>query len=228
MNTFTAGLFRSTRRRLATTTVGIAAIVAAGLGFVVSSGSASLPPTLTPKAVTFHDAMRALWEQHGTYTEDAIVDAVGGLANTNSVVATLLENQVNIGDAVKPYYGAKAGDELTTLLKAHINDAVATVVAAKSGNAAATEKAKAKFYANGNRIASFLHKANPRYWSLAAMKTMMRVHLNQVIGLAVDQIKGNYTAANHLYTTEYIPHILVGMADMLSAGIINQFPADFR
>ena len=183
--------------------------------------------TLTPKAVRFHDAMRALWEIHGTYTERAIVDAVSGNPDTNSVVARLLQNQVDIGSAVKRYYGNAGGAALTKLLKKHINTAVATVLAAKSGNAAATQKAKAAFYANGNQVASFLHKANPKFWSLAAMRTMMRVHLNQVVELAVDQIKGQYGAAMGLYD-QYINHILVGMADMLSNGIIEQFPSRFR
>jgi hypothetical protein len=184
-------------------------------------------PTLTAKALSFHDAMRALWEIHGTYTERAIVDAVGGNPETNAVVARLLQNQVDIGNAVKPYYGKAGGTALTKLLKAHINAAVATLLAAKSGDAAATNKAAAAFYANGRQIASFLHKANPRFWPLAAMQTMMRVHLNQVIALAVDQIKGHYGAAIRLYD-KYIHHILVGMADMLSNGIIQQFPAQFH
>ena len=71
----------------------------------------------------------------------------------------------------------------------------------------------------------FLHAANPRYWSLGAMETMMRTHLNQVIGLAVDQLTGHYAAAVSLYGA-YIGHLL-NMADMLSSGIELQFPADF-
>lgn len=184
-------------------------------------------PTLTAKAVRFHDAMRALWEIHGTYTERAIVDAVGGNPDTNAVVARLLQNQVDIGNAVKPYYGKAGGTALTKLLKTHIETAVATVLAAKSGDTAATKKAAAAFYANGGQVASFLHHANPRFWPLAAMQTMMRIHLNQVVALAVDQIKGRYGAAIRLYD-KYIHHILVGMADMLSSGIIQQFPARFR
>ncbi|MGH2885132.1 MAG: hypothetical protein ACRDPA_20910 [Solirubrobacteraceae bacterium] len=183
--------------------------------------------TLTAKAVRFHDAMRALWEIHGTYTERAIVDAVAGNPDTNAVVARLLQNQLDIGNAVKPYYGNAGGAALTKLLKTHINTAVATVLAAKSGNAAATQKAKAAFYANGKQVASFLHKANPKFWSLPAMQTMMRVHLNQVVALAVDQINGQYGAAIKLYD-QYINHILVGMADMLSNGIIEQFPNRFQ
>jgi hypothetical protein len=188
-------------------------------------GAASMT-MLTPKAVRFHDAMRALWEIHGTYTERAIVDAVGGNPDTSAVVARLLQNQVDIGNAVKPYYGNAGGAALTKLLKTHINRAVAAVLAAKSGDAAATTKAVAAFYANGKQVASFLHKANPKFWPLAAMQTMMRVHLNQVVALAVDQIKGHYGAAIKLYD-RYINHILGGMADMLSNGIINQFPGRF-
>jgi hypothetical protein len=181
----------------------------------------------TAKAIRFHDAMRALWEIHGTYTERAIVDAVGGNPDTKAVVARLQRNQVEIGNAVKPYYGRAGSHALTKLLHKHISAAVATVLAANSGNAAATEKAKAAFYANGRQIARFLHKANPRHWRLAAMRKMMRVHLNQVVELAVDQINGHYRAANRLYD-RYIHHILFGMADMLSNGIIEQFPHRFR
>jgi hypothetical protein len=58
------------------------------------------------------------------------------------------------------------------------------------------------------------------------MQTMMRIHLNQVVVLAVEQREGNYAAAISLYS-RYIDHIL-NMADMLSTGIIQQFPARFR
>jgi hypothetical protein len=189
---------------------GTVALVAAAVTFasgVQQSRAGGMPASsasvamLTPKATAFHDAMRELWEYHGTYTERAIVDYVAGNPDTNAVIAT-------------------------KLLKTHINDAVATLKAAKAGDAAALKKASAAFYANGNQIASFLHKANPRNWPLGALQTMMRIHLNQVIGLAVDQIKGKYNAAIALYKS-YINHLNVGMADMLSNGIIKQFPNRF-
>jgi hypothetical protein len=222
-------------RRASLALTGAVALVVAAVTFVsgvqqsraggMPAGSASVA-MLTAKATAFHDAMRELWEYHGTYTERAIVDYVAGNPDTNAVIATLLQNQVDIGNAAKPYYGAAGGKALTTLLTTHINDAVAVLKAAKAGDAAGTKKASAAFYANGNQIASFLHKANPRNWPLGALQTMMRIHLNQVIGLAVDQIKGKYNAAIALYKS-YINHLNVGMADMLSNGIIKQFPGKF-
>jgi hypothetical protein len=207
--------------------VAAVALAALAVGAVTSSGAApARARAVSPKALTLHDGMRALWESHGTWTERAIVDFVGGLPDTPVAITRLLRNQTEIGNAVKPFYGRQAGNQLTALLKGHINAAVAVLKAAKSGDAAATAKAKSVFYANGNRIAAFLHKANPRHWPLAAMKTMMRIHLDQVVQLAVDQLQGHYAAAARLYDT-YIGHIL-DMADMLSDGVIQQFPASFR
>ena len=212
------------------TAAALAALAALAISSIASTSAAGATPardsTITPQALAFHDGMRALWEAHGTWTERAIVDYVGGLPDTPLVIARLLQNQTDIGNAVKPYYGAKAGNELTTLLKGHINAAVSLLEAAKSGDASATAKAKAAFYANGNQVARFLHAANPRHWSLGAMQTMMRIHLNQVVALAVDQLDGHYADAIGLYNV-YIGHIL-DMADMLSTGIMQQFPAQFR
>lgn len=218
----------ASRRALAvvTTAAVLTGIAAGSSASGATSTAAAGGRVITPRALAFHDAMRALWEAHGTWTERAIVDFVGGLPDTQLVVARLLQNQADIGNAVKPYYGAAGGNRLTALLKAHINAAVALLEAAKSGDAGSIAKAKAAFYANGNQVARFLHAANPHHWSLGAMKTMMRIHLDQVVALAVDQLEGHHAAAIRLYGL-YIDHIL-DMADMLSGGIMQQFPARFR
>jgi hypothetical protein len=217
----TTGRVVSSRRALAA-----AVIAATALALGPMAGTSAAATATTPKAVALHDDMRALWEAHGTWIERAIVDFVGGLPDAPLAIDRLLQNQTDIGNAVKPFYGNKAGAQLTTLLKGHINAAVALLQAAKSGDSQATATAKAAFYANGNAVARFLHAANPHHWALPAMRTMMRIHLNQVVALATDQLEGRYADAIRLYDV-YIAHIL-DMADMLSTGIIQQFPAQFR
>jgi hypothetical protein len=219
-------------RRAIATVVAAVALGALGVGTVASTSAAPMRhhdasgKVLSTKALALHDQMRALWEAHGTWTERAIVDFVGNLPDTQVVIARLLQNQQDIGNATKPYYGEAAGNQLAALLTGHINAAVAVLKAAQSGDPAAIATAKSAFFANGNQIAEFLHSANPKHWSLAAMQTMMNIHLNQVITLAVDQLQGKYTEAVQLYDV-YINHILE-MADMLSNGIIEQFPSQFR
>lgn len=183
-------------------------------------------PTQTSKQLAFHDGMRALWEAHGAWTHMAIVSFAGNLPNLTATEQTLLKNQVDIGNAIKPYYGAAAGNKLTKLLKAHINGAVALLVAAKSGDPAELAHAKTEWYANGNQIADFLHTANPHNWSKSAMRSMMKTHLDQVFQQAGDELGGHYAASARDYGP-YIDHIL-DMADGLSAGIIKQFPQRFR
>ena len=180
----------------------------------------------TRKAIVFHDRMRALWEAHGSWTHMVIVSFVGNLPNLPAEEQVLLHNQVDIGNAVKPYYGVAASNKLTQLLQEHINGAVTVLQAAKSGDKSALSQAESAWFANGREIADFLHAANPRFLPRRAARRMMRIHLNQVIEQAVDELNGDYAAGARAFEP-YIEHIL-DMADMISGGIIRQFPSRFR
>lgn len=181
---------------------------------------------LTAKQLAFHDGMRKLWEDHITWTRLAIVSFAAGVPDLPATEARLLANQKDIGDAVKPYYGRAAGNKLTRLLREHILGAVALLQAANAGDRAAIARAAAAWYANGNQIGDFLHAANPRNWSRADMRSMMKVHLDETLEEAQDRLAGNFAADVRDYDAVH-RHILA-MADMLSSGIMSQFPGRFR
>jgi hypothetical protein len=173
-----------------------------------------------------HDAMRGLWEQHVAWTRMAITDFAAGSAGFDATAARLLQNQVDIGDAIKPYFGAKAGNKLASLLHDHIAIAVKLLQAAKDGDSAAFDDAKTQWYRNANQIADFLAAANPKYWPQDMMRHMMRVHLNQTLAEASDELQGDYAAGVAKY--DKIEHHMLAMADDLTAGIIARFPGKFR
>lgn len=181
---------------------------------------------LNSRQLAFHDAMRKLWEDHVTWTRLAIVSFVSDLPDLQATEARLLRNQADIGNAIKPFYGKKAGARLTALLKQHILGAVALMAAAKGGDEAAVARAHSAWNANGRQIADFLHRANPAAWPTKAMRSMMQVHLDQTLKEAVDRLTGKHVAEVRDYDAIHA-HILE-MADMLSAGIMKQFPARFR
>jgi hypothetical protein len=54
----------------------------------------------------------------------------------------------------------------------------------------------------------------------------MKEHLDQTLAEAVDELNGNYAASVSDYEAIHL-HILA-MADLLSSGIMHQFPARFR
>ncbi len=174
----------------------------------------------------FHDQMRKLWEDHVTWTRLAIVTFADGSAGFDPTAGRLLQNQTDIGDSIKPFYGAAAGNRLTALLHDHITIAVEILQAAKAGNTGAFDAANTRWYANGNDIADFLAAANPRSWPDAVMRADMKEHLDQTLAEAAHELHGQYAAGVTDYEGIHA-HILM-MADQLSAGIIAQFPSHFR
>jgi hypothetical protein len=180
----------------------------------------------TSKKLAFHDAMRKLWEQHVTWTRLAIVSFAGSLPDLPFTEHRLLANQTDIGNAIKPFYGRRAGNHLTKLLTAHITGAVAILEAAKAGDTARLAHAKAAWYSNANQISDFLSAANSHQWPDAPMRAMMKTHLDQTLTEGVDQLTGRYAAGVHEY--DAIERHILEMADMLSSGIVNQFPGRFR
>ena len=174
----------------------------------------------------FHDQMRKLWEDHVTWTRLAIVTFADGSAGFDPTASRLLQNQADIGDAIKPFYGAAAGNRLTFLLHDHITIAVQILQAAKAGNTSAFNAANTRWYANGNDIADFLATANPRSWPDAVMRADMKEHLDQTLAEAAHELHGQYADSVTDYEGVHA-HILM-MADQLSAGVIAQFPSRFR
>lgn len=182
--------------------------------------------SVTAKQLRFHDAMRKLWEDHITWTRMAIVSFAADAPDLKPTEARLLANQDDIGNAIKPYYGKAAGNALTKLLKEHIVGAVTLMAAAKSDDSAATAKAKADWYANGNKIADFLHGANPTAWPKSVMRSMMKAHLDETLDEAVNRLTGHFAVDIRAY--DRVHHHILMMADSLSAGIMRQFPKRFR
>ncbi|MFV8344021.1 hypothetical protein [Flavobacterium sp. XS2P39] len=176
-------------------------------------------------AATLRTNMRKLWEDHVTWTRNVIFCLVDELPGTDQAVKRLLQNQVDIGNAIKPYYGEKAGNKLTELLKPHITITAEVVNAAEAGNTAALNIANKKWYANANEISEFLCKANPK-WALADMKMMMNTHLKLTTNEAVQRIKKNYDADVIAY--DKVHNEILEMSDMLANGIIKQFPEKFK
>jgi hypothetical protein len=184
------------------------------------------PAPRTPAQVAFHDQMRKLWEDHITWTRLAIVTFAAGTGGFGTTADRLLANQTDIGAAVTPFYGQNAGNQLTALLHEHITIAVEILQAAKAGDDAAFAAANTRWYANANDIADFLSALNPRNWPDATLRADMKTHLDQTLAEASHELTGDFAAGVTDYEAVHA-HILA-MADLLSGGIIAQFPRRFR
>jgi hypothetical protein len=218
----------------------IVALAAALAGVALSGvraadGTTSPPrPVISRSALTFHDAMRKLWEDHITWTRNVIISfevnepaSSARLPDLGAALDRLFQNQVDIGNAIKPYYGDDNGDELTRLLHDHIAIAGEILTAVKTGDTAAYQDANGRWYANAHDIAVFLSQTlDPPLGTLADMDEMMKDHLDHTTAEVVARHNGDWTADVAAY--EKVHAQVLEMADMLSDAIIANFPDRFR
>jgi hypothetical protein len=230
---------RSSRLAAAAVTVVVAAI---GAVAAVAAASPAEPDARAParhdhaahaqtgsisaQEFALRNEMRRLWEDHVTWTRLAVVSLTAGSPDTDATVARLLSNQSDIGNAIKPFYGRKAGNRLTALLRDHILIAADLIAAAKAGDDAGVARESARWDANARQIATFLHRANPRHWPRAVLLAMLRQHLRLTTLEVVARLQGDWDADVAAYDRIH-RHALM-MADALSTGIVAQFPRRFR
>jgi len=203
--------------------------VSGGMNMASAHGPATAEHSsllLSQKSVALHDGMRKLWEDHIMWTRLAVIRLEDGSPDANAAVARLLRNQTDIGNAIKPYYGVKAGNALTKELRQHILIAADVVAAAKAGDKAKLASAQQRWVANANGIAALLHSVNPGHWPTATLRNEMQMHLGLTTAEAVAHLQHRWQVDVAAYDRVHV-HIL-HMSDLLSNGIVEQFPDRFR
>ncbi|MFL0268148.1 glycosyltransferase [Candidatus Clostridium radicumherbarum] len=182
-------------------------------------------PCLSQKAVDFKQEQRKLWSDHVFWTRNYIISDLANLEDKGKVLERLLRNQDDIGALYKPYYGEENSKKLTALLKEHIQLAGQVVDAAKASNKADLDKYNKLWYENADKIASFLSSANPN-WSKPVLQEMLYKHLQLTAAEAVSRLNKNWDADIAAFDKGYT-HIL-NFADVLSDGVVKQFPDKFK
>lgn len=170
-------------------------------------------------------AQRRLWIDHVSWTRSFIVSDLSSLEDKGPVLERLLKNQDDIGNSIKPYYGEEAGNKLAALLREHIELAGKVTDAAKNGNKDELEKYNKLWYENADKIANFLSSANPNY-SNKTLKDMLYMHLQFVTDQVVYRLNKDWNADIKAYDKG--ENHMIEFADILSDGIIKQFPQKFK
>ncbi|WP_291629700.1 glycosyltransferase [Clostridium sp.] len=168
---------------------------------------------------------RQLWIDHVSWTRNFIVSDIASLEDKNIVLERLLKNQDDIGNSIKPYYGEDAGNKLSALLREHIELAGKVLEAAKNKDSKALDKNNKLWYENADEIADFLSKANPNY-SNNELKDMLHKHLKFVTDQVIARLNKDWQTDINSYDKgeEHMIHF----ADIISDGIIKQFPDKFQ
>ena len=175
---------------------------------------------VTDLRISLHD----LWIEHIVWTRQYVVAAAANQPDAPFAAERLLKNQEDIGNAIKPFYGDQAGNQLTSQLKDHITIAVDLLEAAKAGNSTALEETEKKWYANADEIATFLSAANPN-WTREDLLNMLNEHLSLTKTEAVARLTGDYVT--DVTTFDALYKHAISMGDEFTVGIVKQFQEQF-
>lgn len=165
------------------------------------------------QAITdFKLSSRFLWDDHISYTRNAIVSILSGLPDINTISLRLNKNQEDIGDFIKPYYSTQQVSTFVDLLKQHISIAVDVV----NG----VEGAEEMWRTNGDNITSQMQQMNPMFWPVSLTSPIWSEHLDMTIAQVTarknelwnDDI--SFYDSNHQHISRF--------ADLFSNGVIYQ------
>jgi LysM repeat protein len=188
------------------------------------SGQTYFPEWISANELTLSNHLRLLWEQHITWTRLTIISMVFNLPDVELVTQRLLRNPTDFEAALLPLYGNQAASKFSELLRAHLVIAADLVKAAKAGDTNAAAQTEKNWYDNAREIAAFLAGINP-YWSRQMWEQMMFDHLALVKNEAVFMLNGEFSKGIELY--DEMERLAMLMADVMTNGIVKQFPGRF-
>lgn len=174
----------------------------AGGSALAKEGGQKNSACLSPKMVQLKSDMQKAWIDHTIWTRSYIVSVMSNRPDAKDVLDRLLQNQQDIGNLIKPYYGEEAGNKLSELLREQIQIAGKIVAAAKTGNQADLKSLDADWHRNADDIAKFLSAANPN-WPFKTIQDMFYTHLQLITELGNIEIDGVLGSS---YVEEFLDH----------------------
>lgn len=174
---------------------------------------------------TQKEILRKLFTEHAVYTKFYIESSLQSLPDLDAITVRLLQNQIDIGNYVKPVIGEKNGDMLSSLLKDHILAAAGAVTAVKGGNKTAIDVAVKKVFDNGAQVAKFLSSLNPNKLPYNDMFKMFNMHLQYVLDMTTEHANKEYDKEYKTYDM-YYNHML-GFSDTLNNALSVEYQIDY-
>lgn len=198
-------------------------------GSVFANGAhaphASATSASASKVPATQAALRDLWVGHIFWVREVVRE----LADTDASQVKVAEGKVvanarQIADAIEPFYGKAAADQLFELLAGHYTAVKTHAQATIAGDAAKSKQAFNDLVGNAGKISEFLSKANP-YLPKQALNSLLVAHGGHHVQQNEQIVK--HDAAGEARTWEAMKSHIYEISDALVGALAKQFPAKF-
>jgi len=185
-----------------------------------SKGDVAHPDPI--KANELRVAMRKLWVSNAIWMREYIVNTIEADQSLDAASKRLAKGQDDIGRAFAPFYGAETGSKVTTLLRQHTSLVKEMIEASMAKDSAKLKEADKRWRANADSITTLLSTVNPTNWPMATIQPALVWSMNLTIAETNARLKKDYDT--DVQTFDTILAQSLNLADLLSAGLIKQFP----
>jgi hypothetical protein len=191
---------------------------------------------INERTMIFRMDNRTLWTRYALGMINYTVSDLGNLPNTDKVEANLSRNAAAVGNYFIPYYGITAGTKIGDLLSTMCKNGVKVFASLKSGSKD-INVFKEIWYREATTLAEYLNELNPNQYPTDLVAEMLINLTNFWIDDFRARIAGDF-AADAIALDNILKVAVIGIpnhvnkgyssiADILSRGVIAQFPLSF-
>lgn len=177
----------------------------------IKSNTAGIPKQI-PDTCDTALQMQKLWLDHYYYTRMAIIEYTSGYEGAGATIDRLYKNQEEIGAFIGTFAGVGTGNELTRLLKEHIDIAIEIVKAAAAAKSIST--LYTSWLENAYKIAALIHTALPST-SLQTLQQSLKMHLDTTVDEATAILNKKYE--NSIVKGDIAENHIVDMSNYISS-----------
>lgn len=202
----------------------------------VSLGTPLPPSVMTEQTMTFRMDSRTLWTRYALGMINYSVSDLGNLASTNNIKNSMARNSANVGTFFTPYYGYTTGSKIGDYLNALCVNGVKIVEVIKSGKTDVAVYVEI-WNKQCRSLAEYFNSINPNNYPTDLLTEMFTT----LTKYWTDDFKARYdndfasdaVALDNILkigVTGVPDHAKAGyssIADILSRGVIAQFPLSF-
>jgi hypothetical protein len=182
-------------------------------------------PSEKNKKILFKAEVSRLWVDNAIWSRQAILCLTDRLPGAQESLYRLLVNQEDMGRMFTKFYGEAAGNEFCELISSNTSLTVSIIRNKSSNSTKDLETARMRMNYNVRKIAEYLASINPN-WTKEELEYLFMLQLRLFENQLQHRLNENYTADIENFD-KIIAETYV-MADILSEGIIKQFPEKFE
>lgn len=182
--------------------------------------SGQMEDPLQKDELDLNNDMREAWSRHGFLGTLYLLSLYYALPNVEVIQESVEKTPEEIASVFGKFYSQVMVNQLTSLLKEHVQLTSDMMKALRDGESDEAEKIEQEWRANADRIARMLSSANANY-NYEELARMLNMHLDLMKRQMTTDLNNQYE--DFMKATNENDRHMLHIADALTEGLVKQF-----